>query len=156
MTATRPVDARADRPGFWWLTSALLALSALFTGACSQDTSTVDYTAEGPIQLLEVAEFADYMDANPDVGVINVHVPYQGHIAGTDDFVDYAQILDFDGLPADLDDPVVVYCRSGNMSAHAANDLAAAGYTNVIDLSGGMNAWEASGRELRTDDPGSS
>ncbi len=37
-------------------------------------------------------------------------------------------------LPTDFDDPAVVYCRSGNMSAQAADDLVAAGSTNVIDM----------------------
>jgi rhodanese-related sulfurtransferase len=39
------------------------------------------------------------------------------------------------------------------MSAEAADDLSAAGYTNVIDLAGGMNAWAAAGDTL-LDDPG--
>ncbi|MDZ8119949.1 rhodanese-like domain-containing protein [Pontiella agarivorans] len=29
--------------------------------------------------------------------------------------------------------PIIVYCRSGNRSAHAKRDLINAGYTNVID-----------------------
>jgi phage shock protein E len=38
------------------------------------------------------------------------------------------------------DRPVVVYCRSGRRSAHAARMLQEAGYTSVHDL-GGMNRW---------------
>jgi rhodanese-related sulfurtransferase len=34
------------------------------------------------------------------------------------------------------DKPVVVYCRSGNRSAHAVSTLLAAGYTDVYDLGG--------------------
>ncbi len=134
---------------------ALATLAVLLVGACSTGGTTAD-EAEGPIRLLAPAAFAGYMDANPDVDVINVHIPYEGHIDGTDQFVDFAQILDHDGLPADLDDPVVVYCRSGSMSGQAAEELVAAGYTNVIDLDGGMNAWTASGRDLLSDEPVSS
>ena len=42
------------------------------------------------------------------------------------------------------DQPVVVYCRSGNRSAHAAQTLLAAGYTEVYDL-GGLFEWARQG-----------
>lgn len=34
------------------------------------------------------------------------------------------------------DKPVIVYCRSGSRSAHAAQSLIAAGYSEVYDLGG--------------------
>ena len=77
----------------------------------------------------------------------------EGHIEGTDAFVDFREILDFEDLPKDLAKPIVLYCRSGNMSGQAATELADAGYSNIIDLSGGMNAWTASGRTLLRDGP---
>jgi rhodanese-related sulfurtransferase len=43
------------------------------------------------------------------------------------------------GLP-DLDAKILVYCRSGNRSAQAANKLIAMGYTQVYDF-GGLNTW---------------
>ena len=42
------------------------------------------------------------------------------------------------------DQPVVVYCRSGSRSAHAAQTLLAAGYTEVYDL-GGLFEWARQG-----------
>lgn len=42
------------------------------------------------------------------------------------------------------DQPVVVYCRSGNRSATAAQILAEAGYADVYDL-GGITTWAAQG-----------
>ncbi len=86
---------------------------------------------------------------DPKVTVVNVHVPYSGEIAGTDIFVPYNetdQLLA--SLPKDKDAPIALYCRSGGMSAVASKDLVAAGYTNVYDLSGGMNAYKANGREV--------
>ncbi len=144
---------RRHRPHY--LAVALAALAALIGSACSAGSTAAD-EVEGPIRLLEPSDFADYMEANPSVAVINVHIPYEGHIEGTDEFVDFTQILDHDGLPVDLDEPVVVYCRSGSMSGQAAAELVAAGHTNVIDLGGGMNAWTASGRDLLTEAPASS
>ncbi len=43
---------------------------------------------------------------------------------------------------------IAVYCMSGNMSATAVQDLADLGYTDVVELDGGMMAWMADGREL--------
>lgn len=102
--------------------------------------------------LLTPAEFDAFRTNNPDAPVINVHIPYEGHIDGTDSFIPFDTIVDSADLPDDRDAPIALYCRSGNMSAQAAADLAEAGYTNVVDLDGGMNAWEAAGNEL-VDDP---
>jgi rhodanese-related sulfurtransferase len=45
-----------------------------------------------------------------------------------------------------LDRTVVLYCRSGNRSAHAVNALVGqAGRTNVLNLTGGIIAWDRAG-----------
>lgn len=41
---------------------------------------------------------------------------------------------------ADLDQLILVYCRSGNRSKQASEKLAALGYTNVYEF-GGINDW---------------
>lgn len=40
----------------------------------------------------------------------------------------------------DLEQEILVYCRSGNRSRQAAEKLVEAGYTNVYDF-GGINEW---------------
>lgn len=140
---------------------SILLTIVLFGAACSSDPdqaepSTSDVTttvSESASQLLEPAGFARYMEDNPDVPVINVHVPYEGHIEGTDSFVVFDKIADWDGLPEDRSAPLALYCRSGNMSAQATETLEAMGYTNVVDLEGGMNAWSDAGFELLTEKP---
>ncbi len=81
----------------------------------------------------------------PGTIVINVHVPYDGEIEGTDLFMPFDDI-DAVALPSDRSTPLAVYCRSDTMSADAVVALAALGYTNIVELDGGMNAWLASGR----------
>ena len=85
--------------------------------------------------------------AEPDAVIVNVHVPYDGEIEGTDLFLPYDRI-DAASLPSDRDTPLVVYCRSGSMSAKAVVTLAGLGYTNIVELDGGINAWRVSGRQV--------
>jgi rhodanese-related sulfurtransferase len=43
------------------------------------------------------------------------------------------------------DKPIIVYCRSGNRSAKAAALLISKGFSQVYDMSGGINAWTGMG-----------
>lgn len=94
-----------------------------------------------------VDQFADTI-ARSDVLVVNVHVPDQGNLPGTDLDIPYTRIVGDRRLPADKSAPIAIYCRSGRMSKIAAQALVAAGRRNLIELDGGMNAWEQDGRSL--------
>ena len=43
------------------------------------------------------------------------------------------------------DKPVIVTCRSGNRSGQATDFLRQQGYTNVHNMTGGINAWQQAG-----------
>ena len=89
------------------------------------------------------------MLAHKDFTLVNVKTPYIGEIDGTDLYVPYDQLkARASALPANKGARVLVYCRSGVESAQAAQTLLDLGYTNVWNLDGGMNAWQASGRQL--------
>jgi len=141
-----------------WPVAAVTASLSLGAAACGgndtdragSDTVVDTAVAASPSQLLEVDDFVDFVDSEPSAVLVNVHIPYEGHIDGTDAFVPFDAIGTWDDLPADLDAPIALYCRSGNMSAQATDTLVDLGYTNVIDLEGGMNAWTAAGNQLQT------
>jgi rhodanese-related sulfurtransferase len=142
------------------LTVATLGAIVLVLAACSQDDGEATVSSElpattvtdstvidaGSAALLSPAEFEDVIAAG-DAIVLNVHVPYEGHIEGTDAFIPFDEIAS-SPLPDDLNQPIALYCRSGNMSATATRTLVEMGYTDVVDLAGGMNAWVETGRPL--------
>lgn len=80
--------------------------------------------------------------------VVNVHVPFEGNIDGTDDHIPFDRIVGSAALPSDRATTILVYCRTGSMSAQAAEALLAAGYTDVAHLRGGMDAWQAAGMRV--------
>jgi rhodanese-related sulfurtransferase len=88
------------------------------------------------------------MLANKDFTFLNVHIPFEGNIPGTDLSIPYDQITqNLDKLP-DKSAKIVLYCRSGRMSAIAAETLVGLGYTNSWNLDGGMVAWEQAGFKI--------
>lgn len=80
---------------------------------------------------------------------VNVHSPYGGEIEKTDTFIEYDSIKANEArLPEDKSTPIVLYCKSGRMSAEALKTLKSMGYTNVRHLEGGMDAWKKEGFEI--------
>ena len=81
--------------------------------------------------------------------VINVHTPDEGSIAGTDVAIPFDELESRESeLPPDRGTRLAIYCMSGNMSESAAETLSAMGYDDIVDLRGGMEAWQSAGREL--------
>lgn len=100
------------------------------------------YTSVSPWRLAEMLRTKDFI-------LVNVHVPYEGEIESTDAFIRYDQVAArVSELPAAKDARIVLYCRSGRMSAEAARALVGLGYTNLRELDGGMIAWEQAGYPL--------
>jgi rhodanese-related sulfurtransferase len=129
-----------SRSLYWPMMAAVAVLFAITVGNGAVQ-------AREPFARHDPAAFEERMKNEPAM-VINVHVPYEGELAGTDAFIPYDKIKGDPRLPEDKGTELLLYCRSGNMSEEAAVDLAEEGYTNIAHLEGGMKAWEASGRKL--------
>ncbi len=104
--------------------------------------------ARAPSRLVDPATFAAAV-ARPGTVTIDVHIPFEGKLPGTDLMIPYNEVAQRAAeLPANRATTLAIYCRTGNMSAIAAPTLAALGYSHIVELKGGMQAWQASGRTL--------
>jgi len=147
-----PPTARSATP----LVVAMAALALGAVGYLALGMPGMDHSAAGTDdampahmghRLLGPSAFEAAV-ADPDVVLINVHVPASEiEIEGTDVEMAFDQV-DVARLPADRSVPIAVYCRSGTMSAKAVEELLALGYDDVSELNGGTDAWTASGLEL--------
>ena len=82
--------------------------------------------------LLDVREASEYAEA---------------HIVGSK-LIPLSQLANrIAGLPQDQ--PIVAVCRSGNRSSVAMSVLKRAGFSNVLNLRGGMLAWTRSGLPVK-------
>lgn len=133
-----------------WKLAAALILGVTLLAGCSSGNGDTNKSSEtkasaGSVTLLAPADYQSAV-AGKNVFVVNVHVPYEGEIEGTDAFIPFDKVEEHAGeLPADKSAPLYIYCRSGRMSAEATPDLQRLGYTNIVDLKGGMQAWEEAG-----------
>ena len=138
----------------------VLVLSTLFLAACAGQSAPATPAASGQSATVSVpggsytnvsATQLKAMLDKKDFTFVNVHIPYEGEIAKTDAFIPYDEIeKNLDKLPADKNAKIVLYCRSGRMSAIAAETLVRLGYTNVWNMEGGMIAWGTLGLPLKT------
>jgi len=134
---------------------ALLALVTLVACGSSE--------ARAPSPAAEVATAgvagSGYIDITPEETaraiasgnylVVNVHIPYEGEIEGTDLSIAYDEIEQhLATLAGAKDGGLLLYCKSGRMSRIAAEALAAHGFQDMLHLDGGLIAWEADGRPL--------
>jgi len=129
-----------------WLSLAII-MSATITACSALPVSqlAVEAQAAPAYQMISVDELDDRMRED-DLFLVNVHIPLEGNIPGTDQTIPYNAVEDYlDSLPADKDQPIYLYCRSDSMGHTAARTLLDLGYTRVYNLEGGYIAWRAAG-----------
>jgi phage shock protein E len=127
---------------------SILILTALLLAGCATSNPT-EAEAES-YTLISSEALVAMMEARRDTFLlINTHIPFEGNLPTTDFSVPYNEINQYlDLFPADKDAEIVLYCMSNRMALIAADDLVAAGYTNLKLLDGGMLAWQSAGQTL--------
>lgn len=123
------------------------AAAAIVLAGCGGGEGGPGAAGPSPARLVPPGEFAAAV-ADPARVTVNVHVPDEGSIEGTDLSVPFDEIEARRGELPDLSTPLAVYCRSGRMSAIAVESLIRLGFTDIVELEGGMIAWEGAGKAL--------
>lgn len=144
MTASTPHSpARAP----FALPAAVLALLSLLAAAAL--TLPVAAAGAPPHRLVSPAAFAKAV-AEQGTVMIDVRGPGEPFIAGTDLSIAFDTLAASRAkLPAVKTTRLAIYCHSGRRSAIAAQTLLRLGYKDIVELKGGVIAWQAAGRKLQ-------
>lgn len=127
------------------LVLGLCVIAVLTACSTSESTPTDDQSSA---KQLSPSDFAQALKSDSTF-VLNVHTPDEGSLSGTDAAIPFDEIRErASELPPDRNTKLAVYCRSGRMSRIAVSTLAKLGYTDLVELHGGMDAWKKSGRRL--------
>ena len=135
------------------MTLCLIIVSIALLSACGQtgpaSAESKEVQVDGGFYRDITPEQLRSMLENEDFLLVNVHIPYGGELPDTDLFIPYNEIeQNLSQLPADKESKIVLYCRSGSMSATAARTLVGLGFNNIWNLDGGFVKWEREGYEL--------
>lgn len=96
------------------------------------------------VEQVSTEQLANMMtNASDDVFYVDVREPHEfqeSHIEGMTNVPLSELESNYHLIPADK--TVVIICRSGNRSLQALNKLKDFGYQNLVNVKGGMLAWE--------------
>lgn len=123
-------------------------MAALFVAGCSTKASNPN------IEVVSPSEFQTKLAEAPNAYLLDVRQPDEfaaGHLKG-------AHLLNWfdsdkfksEALKIDKSKTIYVYCRSGRRSLAAAKYLSEQGY-KVVDMDGGILAWEKAGLPVTTE-----
>lgn len=123
-------------------------IAILSFASCSDAQKTTDVTVDQStgtkILRASLSEFKSRMqDENAQLLDVRTDDEYNaGHIADAQQ-IDYFS-GDFKTQVAALDKekPVLIYCASGNRSSKAIEVMKTMGFSEIVELQGGYNAWD--------------
>lgn len=150
------LDTLGGMKKIWISVASVLAFGALLTGcSTSQASSTQENagqgsTSQGTIGQVGVAEFDQVVQTN-GTRVIDVRTPAEysaGHLPGAVNIDVESSSFGAEIAGLDKTATYAVYCRSGNRSKVASQQLANDGFTHIYDLAGGINAWIGAGQPV--------
>ncbi len=98
------------------------------------------------MKIINTEELSTRLNAGEHINLVDVREPDEHaafNIGGTFLPLGKIQTMQTDEIEELKDQEVVIYCRSGNRSGQACLILESMGFTNVKNLTGGMNDWQA-------------
>lgn len=117
-----------------------LTILSSFLFSCAQK-NTKGY------ELLDASSFKKAIESTEKKQIIDVRTPEEfnsGNIENAQNINIYASDFESKIESLDKNTPIFVYCKSGGRSANASQILQEKGFKKIIELKGGMMAWEQS------------
>ena len=124
--------------------SVSLVIGVALTGGCVRDeTATIeDITPQEAFTLIQNNQ------DNPDFVIIDVRTPEEfgaGHIENATNINFNSETFRDTLNTLDKNKTYLIYCRSGGRSGSALDIMAELDFTEVYNVLGGINQWEAAG-----------
>lgn len=97
------------------------------------------------MQTITAQKLKELITENSSIHLIDVREPNEHaefNIGGKLIPLGYIQSLQLDEIEHLKNEPIYMYCRSGNRSGQACMILESIGFTNVTNITGGMLAWQ--------------
>lgn len=97
------------------------------------------------MQIITVEDLKAKIDAGESLHLVDVREPHEHaefNIGGLLLPLGKVQTMQVDEIDELKDEVVYLYCRSGNRSGQACLILETMGYKNVVNVTGGMLAWQ--------------
>lgn len=97
------------------------------------------------MRSISVEELKAKLDAGESLHLVDVREPAEHadfNIGGVLLPLGKIQTMQTDPIDDWKEEEVICYCRSGNRSGQACLILETAGFTNIVNVSGGMMAWQ--------------
>ena len=97
------------------------------------------------MQTITVEALKAKLDAGEKINLVDVREPHEHaafNIGGILLPLGHVQALQLDDIEDMKEEIIYIYCRSGNRSGQACLMLEPYGFKNVINVTGGMLAWQ--------------
>lgn len=119
-----------------------------------KETTDILEQARSLIEEIEVGDARKILSADKKITLLDIREPEHvalGYIKGSVFIRGDELEMEVNHLLPDKNNPLLLYCATGDRSLMTALALKEMGYANVSSLKGGIEAWRAAGYELVTD-----
>ena len=118
-----------------------------YTNVLNMGGGITSWKANGYYTEIPAVTFKSLLEAGTYALLLDVRTLEEfnsGYIEGAIQIQHDTILLHTDQLPEDKSSLILVYCKSGGRGSIASQTLEDLGYTNVMNLGGGITAWNAS------------
>lgn len=137
------------------LVSLLVTSSFGVSGALAESTDplSIGTLKQNGIRHVSIDQGKDLISNNPDIIVIDVRTGFEfrrGHIGRAININYFSTRFRRQIRNLDPEKTYLVHCKSGHRSGRAAPIMKAEGFTNVIHMDGGFDAWKKAGLPVQS------